>query len=212
MLKLIPLLSLFLGIPNLAKSQVTPNILHRVHLNIQSYGWKEFLDNAKSYRPEIIVNKMEDLNLNCGLNYEQIPVDMEYPKSGFQLFGFQKKGLNCEGFTKKISFSDGLDFNIFLIAIDTASNKLQKPIKYLSGQMFLDNISLDFELDVDLPESYLDYLRMKMFDLQLEKIKFINEKKGILYFQAYSSFTKVQLNISVNTDTWDNQIEFETME
>lgn len=195
---------------NASVAQVDTEIMRRVHANIQGFELKLFFQNSESVKTEFTVSKIQELDLNCQLSYEKMHVNIEYPINGFQLFGFRKKGLICDEVVKARMVYDAQDYNIFLIGIDTSSSELIKPIKYLSGQMFLDNISYDFELDSTLPASYIDYIRIRMYDIQVDKLKFLYKKSGILYYQGYSNFEGKRLKLSVNTNTWNNQVEIET--
>lgn len=210
MIKLLLSFSIYLLCINSSVAQVDADIMRRVHANIQGFELRKFFQVSESIKTNIIVNEIEELDLNCQLSFEKMPVNAEYPENRFQLFGFRKKGVICGDTFKTRNISDGCDYNIFLIAIDTSSRELIKPIKYLSGQMFLDNISYDFELNNKLPDSYIDYIQVRMYDLQIDNLKFLNKKSGILYYQGYSNFEKKQLKLSVDTNTWNNKIEIET--
>tara|TARA_R110000868_G_scaffold113925_3_gene305696 strand:- start:55 stop:651 length:597 start_codon:yes stop_codon:yes gene_type:complete len=195
---------------NTSVAQVDADIMRRVHANIQGFELRKFFQDSESIKTDIIVNEIEGLDLTCQLSFEKMPVNTEYPENRFQLFGFRKKGVICDETIKTRTIYDGRDYNIFLIAIDTSSSELIKPIKYVSGQMFLDNISYDFELNNKLPDSYIDYIKVRMYALQVDKLKFLNKKSGILYYQGYSNFEKKQLKLAVDTNTWNNKIEIET--
>lgn len=195
---------------NTSVAQVDPDIMRRVHSNIQGFELSKFFQGSEAVKTDVIVSKIEGLDLNCQLSFERMSVNIEYPKSGFQLFGFRKKGVICDEILKTRTVHDGRDYNIFLIAIDTSLSESVKPVKYISGQMFLDNISYDFGLDIKLPDSYNDYIRVRMYYLQVDELKFLNKKNGILYYQGYSNCEKKQLKLSVDTNSQSNKVKIET--
>lgn len=209
MIKLLSSFTICLLWLNTSVAQGDTDIMRRVHSNIQGFELSKFFQYSESIKTDIIVSKIEGLDLNCQLSFEKMTVNIEYPKSGFQLFGFKKKGVICAEIIKTRIINDGRDYNIFLIAIDTSSSELVKSIKYVSGQMFLDNISHDFELNNKLPDSYIDYIRVRMYHLQVDKLKFLNKKRGILYYQGYSNFEKKPMKLSVDTNSWNNKVNIE---
>lgn len=75
--------------------------------------------------------------------------------------------------------------------------------------MFLDNISNDFELDYRDPDSYLDYLTLRMFDLQICKLKFLKKKNGVLFYEGYSNFVNQGFEVSIDTNSWNNKVSIE---
>lgn len=194
---------------NISYTQVNPDIMKSVYANIKGFELHEFLQDSEAVKTDIIVNKIKELDLECEMSFEEIPTNLTYPKNGYQLFGFRRKGIICDELMKTNVFSDGRDYNIFLIALDTSTSKEDKPIKYISGQMFLDNVSADFDLDSKISSSYIDYIKLRMFDLQVDDLKFLNKENGILYYQGYSNFEKGKLKIAVDTNTWNNEIEIE---
>lgn len=195
-------------IPGMA--QVEPDILRRVHSNIQGFELKKLFKESESLKTSLIVERIEDIRLQCQLSYEEVPVNIQYPKSDIQLFGFRKQGVSCGDIVKTITVYDGRDNNIFLIGIDAAPTEDVKQIQYISGQMFLDNISIDFELEEYKPETYIDYIKLKMFDLQVDQLKFLKRKRGKLIFQGYSTFENKELEISVDPNSWNKKIIIET--
>jgi len=192
------------------KAQIDTAILRRVHSNIQGYELKKALDESESLKTSLIIDKIEGLDLQCQLSYVELPVDLQYPSNEIKLFGFRRNGLLCGEIIKTKTISDGRNYNIFLIGIDTASKETDNLIKYISGQMFLDNISIDFELDENIPSTYIDYIKLKMFDLQVDQLKFLKGNQGKLIYQAYSNFEKKKLTLSVDTKSLNKKIRIET--
>lgn len=190
-------------------AQIDTEILRRVHSNIQGFELKKFLKESESLKTSLIVERIEGLHLECQLLYEELPVDMQYPNNQIQLVGFRKEGLLCGETAKTKTIYDGRDYNILLIGIDTASTEIAKPIKYISGQMFLDNISTDFELDENNPSTYITYIKLKMFDLQVNQLKFLKRKQDLLIYQGYSDFEKKKLKLSVDTNSLNKNIKIE---
>jgi len=192
-----------------ANAQITKDVRNRVNANIQGYELNEFLKDADSYKTEIVVDKINDLRLDCSLSYQSLPVEFKYPNPRIQLFGFKKQGLNCGEYILSKTVYDARDLNIYLIGIDTTSTKDIKPIIYISGQMFLDNIDGDFEFDLNNPNGFADYIALKRYDLQIEQLEFQYKKSRKLYFKAYSKFYSQNLILSIEPNSKEHEIRIE---
>jgi len=60
-------------------------------------------------------------------------------------------------------------------------------IKFLSGKFFVSAIAKDYDLNVKYPNSYIDFLKMKGFEYDLQDIVFLKKKRNILYYNCYSN-------------------------
>lgn len=209
MQRLIIILIIFLFTMNQIKSQINPEIMRRVNANITGFELAKFLEGSESIKLGIIVDKVEGLDLECKLLFDKLPVKMQYPNNSIQLFGFRRTGLHCGEIIKTTTVHDGHLNNIFLIGIDTSSQELAKRIKFISGQMFLDNISFDFQLDNDEPSTFTNYIKLRMFDLQIDEVVFLKRKRGFLFFQAYSNLEEKELKLSVDIKSETKEIKIE---
>jgi hypothetical protein len=194
---------------SIAISQVNSEIMRKVNSNIEGFELYKFFEESESIKTEIIVDEIEGIDLQCQLLYDKLPVDIQYPDLNVQLFAFRKKGLTCGEITKTKQIYDGREYNIFLIGIDTSTVKPYETIKYISGRMFLDNISYDFHLDNSKPATFIEYIKLKMFSLQIDQLKFLNKKDGLLIYQAYSNIEDKELQLSVDINSSTKKIKIE---
>lgn len=65
------------------------------------------------------------------------------------------------------------------------------------------------EAHEQVPHTYIDYIKLKMFDLQVDQLKFLKRKQGMLMFQGYSSFVNSELKLSVDTNSKNKKIKIE---
>lgn len=62
----------------------------------------------------------------------------------------------------------------------------KKQIKFISGLTFNHAISQDFRLNRKKPETYIPFLKMKLFHRNFEEIEFVRREKNLLIFLATS--------------------------
>lgn len=135
-------------------------------------------------------------------------LDLKYPKENYILYSIIKGGWKytsyyCEEVVKWVStranyycdtigglsVSDDLNFkgnwnsnSIYLIAY----NPTTKEIKYISGSFFLHQISQDFNLSIDNPDSFIDYIKYKLYFLPIKSIELYKKtKKKIVFKLSY---------------------------
>jgi len=140
-------------------------------------------------------------------------LDLKYPKENYILYSIIKKGWDyrnyyCEEVVKWVStranyYCDTIknlgiseDINIrgnrnsnrsYLIAY----NPITKDIKYISGSFFLHQISQDFNLSIDNPDSFLDYIKYKLYFLNIKSIELHKKtKRKIIFKLTYKPYHK----------------------
>jgi len=75
---------------------------------------------------------------------------------------------------------------MFLIGIDTTTTRIYNGFNYIyiSGNFYLNAIAKDFNLDINNPESFYEYLKFKTFNYQTENIRFLGKRRKYLMFEA----------------------------
>lgn len=190
-------------------AQIPPEIEENIYANIKGFELSQFLNEAEIYKTEIITSKIKRLDFRCRFIYKTETPNIDYPDSNYKLIGLSLEGEVCNDIIRTRRLIDGILTNRFLIAVDTSKTGNEFAIKYLSGKMFLDNLSDDFKLNVEDPESFLDYIKLRMFDYDVEQIKFLKRRRKKLFYTGYSNITNQELILSVDLASWNNKIEIE---
>ncbi len=168
-----------------AISQLPTEIEQNLYSNIQGYELARFLTTQTSVKTEFKIEKIQELQQPCSLNYSISEVKYIYPIDGYQVVGVLTDGKVCGEIIH--SSTPNLD-NRFLIAFKISEAKNGMPnIKYISGEMYLDNISSDFNLLEEFPETFNQYIEMKMWHLELSNITFMQRTSETLTFEGFSS-------------------------
>ncbi|KLT69895.1 hypothetical protein [Flavobacterium sp. ABG] len=100
-----------------------------------------------------------------------------------------KKNSNC-GF---VPFS-----NRFLVAVN------KDKILFISGMFFKDPIASFFKLNIKDPESFIEYLNMKLFNFSINNITFKKIKKNKLIYTGFISTPKDIVTIEIDLKNFDN--------
>jgi len=102
--------------------------------------------------------------------------DIQYPVEGYSIYGIKKEGYFY--FNDSIMYKrDCIDCyfyydNFFLVAYNAEREK----ILFLSGNFFIDSIEDDFEFDINNPQTFYNYLRIKCFRYQIDGFEFVKKK------------------------------------
>lgn len=128
-------------------------------------------------------------------------INFDYPDSTYRLYAFFKKydRFKRDSIFIESDFTYFYNDRYFLVGMNP-----EYELKFISGNFFLSSIKKDFKLDIKKPESFNNYIKFKTFNLQTDNIIFIKKKKKKLFFNAYSSELKREINIIINTDNMDN--------
>lgn len=206
MKKILFLLSgLFFGLSNAQE-------INRIEIekNIIAYRLS-LLDNSTCYfgLPDI-----EGLipNHDQRLIFSLSRVDRFFPRKNYQLYEIETK-YSYSGIEKVKTKHDTIsnlyviDFPIstitgnrkFLIGIDTSSKK----VIFIAGDFFKNCIADDFDLSVDNPNSFYEYLKFKLHDWDIEKVRFSKNKRKYLLFKALTKDSK-EVIIKVMKYNFDN--------
>jgi hypothetical protein len=88
----------------------------------------------------------------------------------------------------------------YLIAVDSNTGT----IKFLSGNFFLSPIASDFNLIKNSPASFLEYLKIRFFNIKPINIKFIKKKGGAMLFSAHSSIVDQEVILLIDEKDFEN--------
>ncbi len=83
-------------------------------------------------------------------------------------------------------------------------NRKEKSIIYVSGYFYLTKISNDFDLDMNNPDSFIQFLRLKLFNYNMNDFSFVKQRKKYLLYKGYSKATSANYYIRVNKNDFDN--------
>ncbi len=114
------------------------------------------------------------------LELEIVKVDLSYPDPDWSLYEISfpynennRQLLNWWGKKRFPLFSN----TSFLIAVDKTND-----IKYISGNyLFLNPIAKYFSLDINDPDSYIEFLELKLFDRKYDEINFIRKEDNYFF-------------------------------
>lgn len=136
------------------------------------------------------------------LNAKWEKIDISFPNSEQTLYHVT---LQPYIFTNRNTgnVSMGFDFPQFSYDHDylVAINK-KNEIKFLSGNFFKTPISQYYNLKKDVPESFIEYLKISLFNVSPQKIKYQKRKKHYLLFTAVTK-DNVKMVLSVHEKNFD---------
>lgn len=69
---------------------------------------------------------------------------------------------------------------------------------YLGGNFFKNSISDQFILSLKNIESYYPFIRIKLYQYNFEKIKFLRKNRNVILFEAFSNALWRKITIKVN--------------
>lgn len=186
------------------------NLISDVEKNIIMYRIKNLdLNYACSYSKPLNFDRFLP-SKNQVLDFSILAENLESYNPNITLFSvktkyFFLKEQNLKNGRKSYSeikfyASDGVTIdNIFLIGF----NKKEKRIIYISGNFFKNCIADDFNLNKNDPESFKYFLKLKLFNYNIDKISFQKKKKKYLLFKAYSDELRGYIYVKVNPNNFD---------
>lgn len=74
---------------------------------------------------------------------------------------------------------------------------------FISGTFYLHSIKDDFPLDIEIPESFYNYIKLKTFSWQTEEIIFLEKRENELVFRAYSNILLKIIYVIIKKDDLD---------
>lgn len=190
-------------------SKVKDYIYDKTYKNIAAFFIKYHLERKTDFQNDGFLNQNTSKyffdeclpDLGAKLDMEIIKLDWDYPIGGYTIYQIKINGLSFSnaktGKSETIHSYDGpIDNppgNNFLLCINKRG-----AIKFISGSYFLNDVSDDFKLNKNSPESYLKYLAYRTFQYQTNNIHFFKKSNQELYFAAYSDMFQQNVLIVVN--------------
>lgn len=109
---------------------------------------------------------------------------------------------NCVDFSRiykiEITSNDGV-FQFLNSTYLIAYNSNTDDILYLSGNFFLDNISKYFNLSYNSPQSFIYYLKIRLYNYHPNAISYLGYKKSKLWFELkvdWEDYKAVYVSVS----------------
>lgn len=185
---------------------LTSEVKKRIEKNILVGRIVENL-NKDNYYDQFKVNEFI-LDEGWELNLEYTIVnDLSFPNKDYVLFSVINDNYNTVNKREKLisqKISSHTNPNIlekeFLIAINKKDSFY---IHFISGIFLKSEIAYEFELDIDNPDSFFDFLNFKLNNYKLSELKFLKMKKGNLIFECYSKTLRERIRIEVDKKEFD---------
>lgn len=195
------------GQPN---GDITAFIYDRVYKNVVSYnlinndyainGYNKggYLTSVFPFFEAFVPDK------NFHLNMIIDRTKFNYPKKDFVLYSIyiEKLSFTNETGDTTIAFGGGrsaLKTSTYLIALDS----IHKEVKYISGDFFLSKIASDFSFSATDEATLTNYIRLKCFNLQIDKLILKRKQRTSNYFVGYSNTLQRNVRISVNSRNFE---------
>lgn len=77
---------------------------------------------------------------------------------------------------------------------------------FIGGNFFKTPIAKEFDLSVVDFKTFFKYIRIKLFNFRIDKIKYIKKKKGYLIFRGFSNTIYSEIKIKIDINDFDNII------
>jgi hypothetical protein len=189
-------------------TEIKENIYNRVYKNVAAfyinYAVKSKMELNQGYLFDNMNNYFFDSCLpdkGFKLDMKITKLDWKYPVDGYSVYEIKLNGLSfVNELSGKIKTTLQIDGSLkhslsryYLLCING-----EKIIKFISGSYFLNNISNDFKLDINNLKSYIDYLKFRNFEDQIDEIIYFKKKRGKLLFKGYSK--EFQKNVILYVD------------
>lgn len=193
-----------------SQTNISEDLINDIEKNILIYRVNNLdLRNVCTYgKPlnfdKLLPSKNQTLSYNMILdsltNYNS---DVTLFKLSTKYYFLEEKKLKNGSFTyNEVKFQTSDDINIyneFLVGYSRNDKKLI----YISGDFFKSCIAENFNLNENKPNSFKQFLKLKLYNYSIEKISFQKNKKKFMLFKAYSNKLNEDIHIKVNPDDFD---------
>lgn len=178
------------------------DIKNRIAKNILAYHIRYGLDaeigvKSNQLRSINYLNKLVpfcDYELELYLTEDTV---MLYPIDGYKIYNVENPGFTFSSPKEKIKINNFHSFmadRLYLIAY----NKAMDDLKFISGNMFLSPVSVDFNVSSEKPDSLLKYLNYRYYNYKLKEISYLKKKRNVIFYKAFSKTLNEELFITVN--------------
>lgn len=195
---------------------------YQSYAQISKSTYKLIKNNITSYHTRNVLNHVLGLDNNGFLDFEETftfdkfilhdslifkikPLfDSAYFYSGYKLYSVEKQGfrfINEKGLL--VSYNRSHPYSscneLYMFGIDS----ITKRVNFISGEFFKHRISQDFNLNIKKPQSFIKYLKFKLFNYQISTVKYLKKEKNKLVFQAFSNCRNSTVKIFVDLEDFD---------
>ena len=130
--------------------------------------------------------------------------DFSYPGEDIELLSIYVNSYLSKpepGFTRKIIYSHGYRRkNQILIGV---SKSAPEKLLFISGAIFKNCIQQDFDLNVEKPDSFKLFIKLKLFNYDVKDIKFVKKNKKNIFFEAISKNFIEKIIIKIDRNNFD---------
>lgn len=181
-------------------------IYNKVYKNIAAFNIKHAqfsLNGAVDNSPFHITTTffyeafLPDLGSKMVMDIKELSVAYVDPK--YKLYEISLNGMEFQDQRSIKRISGVSPGKYYLIA-----KKENGEMKFISGQFFLSAISDDFKININKPESLIEYLRFKTWCYKINNIKFVKSKGKRFYFSGFAEILNKNVQIILNK----NNIEY----
>lgn len=146
----------------------------------QTLSYNMILDTLITYNREVILFKITT-------NYSFV----------------EKEIFNNGSYTyREVKFYTSDDVNIYNLFL-VGYNIIKKEIIYISGDFFKNCIADNFNLNINNPNSFNQFLKLKLYNYSIGEVSFEKKKKKYFLFKAYSKQLEEDLYIRVHPKDYD---------
>ncbi|WP_316634722.1 hypothetical protein [uncultured Flavobacterium sp.] len=184
-----------------------------INKNMSAYRFYYFNHIGCDNEPMSFINSYL-LQENEEYDIEIVNIEEKYPNESFELYkvvnNYYTILRNSNNTVSKISYYDGkTNEQILSEKILIAFDKKTEKLIFVSGNVFKNCISNDFNLNKKEPNSFFNFLFLKLYNYSIENLEFIKTRKNFLFFKGYSQSLKDNVSIKVNIDDFD-EIQIKT--
>lgn len=129
---------------------------------------------------------------------------MVFPNTAFDIYKIAYSGNYTDSHYAHMKITSHKHFyQFYLIAVSKDQKNKTAPILFISGDFPLSYISKYFKLDEKNIDTFKPYIKMKLFEYNLTKIKCIKTSEDEMYFKAFSTKYKRKIKLKISKFNYD---------
>jgi hypothetical protein len=140
------------------------------------------------------------------LDIKITPIDFKIPDTNFEIYSVFNDFTYQNYFEDKqlqLASNNGIQRKYYLVG-----QRNTYEIIFISGDFYLSKIAHFFNLNLNYPEHFTEFLRLKTYEYLCDNIEYLKTTKNNLVFTAYSKRYNSEVIILVNKNCFD-KIEIE---
>jgi hypothetical protein len=147
-----------------------------------------------------------DNNWELDLEYNLVS-DINFPNKEYVFYSIRNNNYNLinrktgQSLTKAYyDTNPNILENEFLIGINKKDSHY---IYFISGILVKSEISHEFKLELKKPETFFNFLKIKLNNYKLSDLKFLKKRKGELIFESFSNTLNKKMKIKLDAKKFD---------